>query len=131
MTNQTPISIDQAFQKLKFLGNRTARTSSEESKDAFATLAEYRDGAVFIGHYAGNSEWERHPNGDELVMVVAGETTLILLTGGIETPHTLRESEFLVVPVNTWHRFETPAGVKVLTVTPQPTDHSIERPDDH
>ena len=92
-------------------------------------LSEYRDGAVFIGHYAGDSKWERHSNGDEIVFVIEGETTLILLVGGKENPNTLGQGELLVVPKNTWHRFETSKAVKIMSVTPQPTDHSIERPD--
>jgi len=128
MPKATAISIDAAFSQLKFLGDRTPETTEEEAEDAFAMLSEYRDGGVFIGHYAGDSEWERHANGDEIVFVIEGETTLILLVDSSEVSNTLRQGELLVVPGNTWHRFETPKAVKVMTVTPQPTDHSIERP---
>ena len=128
MPKATPISLNAEFVQLQFLANRTPETSDEEAKNAFAMLSEYRDGGVFIGHYAGNSEWERHSNGDEVVFVLEGETTLILLVDSHEVSNRLEEGELLVVPQNTWHRFETPTGVKVLTVTPQPTDHSIERP---
>ena len=129
MPKSTPISITAEFSRLKFLANRTPETSDEEAEGAFAMLSEYRDGAVFIGHYAGDSKWERHSNGDEIVFVIEGETTLILLVGGKENPNTLGQGELLVVPKNTWHRFETSKAVKIMSVTPQPTDHSIERPD--
>ncbi len=129
MPKATPISITAAFSEVRFLANRTPETSDEEAEGAFAMLSEYRDGAVFIGHYAGNSEWERHSNGDEIVFVVEGETTLILLVRDKEIPNTLGQGELLVVPKNTWHRFETSKAVKIMSVTPQPTDHSIERPD--
>lgn len=124
----TPISLGDAFEKLTFLGDRTPYTTEDESVDAFAALSPYRNGSVFIGHYAGNSQWERHPNGDEFVFVVDGQTRLILLVDGSEVESTLEQGQFLVVPENTWHRFETPTGVKILTLTPQPTDHSVERP---
>ena len=129
MPKATPISIEVTFGRLSFLANRTPETSDEEAEGAFAMLSEYRDGGIFIGHYAGNSEWERHSNGDEIVFVVEGGTTLILLVGGKEIPNTLGRGELLVVPKNTWHRFETSKAVKIMSVTPQPTDHSIERPD--
>jgi mannose-6-phosphate isomerase-like protein (cupin superfamily) len=29
-----------------------------------------------------------------------------------------------VVPQGCWHKFHAPAGVTVLTMTPQPTEHS-------
>ncbi len=129
MPKATPISIEAAFERLKFLANRTPETSDEEAEGAFAMLSEYRDGAVFIGHYAGNSKWERHSNGDEIVFVVEGETILILLVDNKEVSNRLGQGELLVVPENTWHRFETSKAVKIMSVTPQPTDHSIERPD--
>jgi hypothetical protein len=28
-----------------------------------------------------------------------------------------------IVPQNTWHQFEAPDGVCVMTATPQPTEH--------
>jgi len=126
MSKATAINLDSAYARLAFLRDRTPETPSLGT--AAAVLSEYRDGAIFITHYAGHSEWERHPNGDEVVLVVDGETTLFLFRAGEEVPNVLRRGELLVVPRNTWHRFESPRGVKVLTVTPQPTDHSIERP---
>jgi mannose-6-phosphate isomerase-like protein (cupin superfamily) len=128
MLKVTPISLKSAFSKLQFLANRTPETTDEEATDAFATLSEYRDGGSFIGHYVGHSEWERHPNGDEMVMVVEGETTSILLVDNSEVSNKPGEGELLVVPQITWHRFESPKGVKVMTDTPQPTEHSIDLP---
>jgi quercetin dioxygenase-like cupin family protein len=129
MPKATPISIEAAFERHRFLANRTPETSEEEAAGAFAMLSEYRDGAIFIGHYAGNSQWERHVNGDEIVFVIEGGTTLILLVDSQEIPKKLGQGELLVMPENTWHRFETPKAVKIMSVTPQPTDHCIERPD--
>ena len=96
----------------------------------FSELTTYRDGAMYVGHYAGNSAWERHPSGDEVVYILEGETTLILLNEGQEEPKRLKAGDLLIVPQNTWHRFETPDGVKVMTVTPLPEEHSIELPSD-
>jgi mannose-6-phosphate isomerase-like protein (cupin superfamily) len=107
----TPISLKSAFSRLRFLADRTPETTDEEARDAFASLSDYRDGGLFIGHYAGYSEWERHANGDEIVFVVEGETTLILLIENTEVSNKLGEGELLVVPQNAWHRFESPKGV--------------------
>ena len=51
-----------------------------------------------------------------------------MLVDNEEKRSLLLKNELMVVPKNTWHRFESPKGVKVMTVTPQPTDHQIERP---
>ena len=84
MAKATPISIRDAFQQLTYLEGRTPETTDEESKRAFAKLSDYRNGGVFIAHYSGNSEWERHPNDDELVQVIEEETALVLLGNGCE-----------------------------------------------
>ncbi len=122
-----PISISQAFDTIKFLPNRTSAANG--NNDGFCTLVPYRDGSIFLAHYAGSSEWERHTNGDEMVMVMEGETTLILLQYGEEIANFMPQGTLLVVPKNSWHRFESPKGVKIMTITPQPTDHSVERPE--
>jgi uncharacterized cupin superfamily protein len=123
-----PISIDRAIAALTFLSDRTPTTTAEESADAFTLLSDYRDGGVFVGHWAGSSEWERHSVGDEIVMVFDGETTLTFLAEDGEQSSRLRAGDLVVVPQGTWHRFETTDGVKVLSVTPQPTDHRTDRP---
>jgi mannose-6-phosphate isomerase-like protein (cupin superfamily) len=123
-----PISINDAISQLTFLPNRTPAGGDEESADAFKRLADYRDGAIFVGHWAGHSEWERHGAGDEIVMVIDGATTIFFLDGDTERAASLQPGELVVVPMGTWHRFETPDGVKLLSVTPEPTDHTCDRP---
>lgn len=78
-----PISIDRALAGLSFLPDRSPTTDGEENY--FARLAPYRDGSMFVAWYAGTSEWERHNSGDEIVMVVEGATTLVILDDGTET----------------------------------------------
>jgi uncharacterized cupin superfamily protein len=123
-----PISIDAAVAALAFLPDRTPATTAEQAAGAFTQLAHYRDGAVFVGHWAGTTEWERHGAGEEIVMVLDGRTTIFFLTGEGEESAELGAGELVVVPQGTWHRFETPDGVQLLSVTPQPTDHRTDRP---
>jgi len=108
--------------------DRTPRTTGEEAAEAFAELARYREGGVFVGHWAGDSEWERHRIADEIVMVLDGETTIFFLDDEGEQSARLEADDLVVVPRGTWHRFETPKGVKLLSVTPQPTDHTAQLP---
>ena len=124
-----PVDLHESLQALSFLRDRTPDTTDEQAGDAFGRLADYRDGAIFISHWAGTSEWERHPVGDEIVMIVDGATTLTMLVDGEERAHKMGAGELVVVPQGTWHRFDTPVEVKVLTVTPQPTEHTAGQPD--
>lgn len=125
MTRPEVVSIADAYAGLTFLPDRTPHTDTYEWAEQ---VSPYRDGGMFVAHYAGTSEWERHGVGDEIVIAVEGATTLTLLLDGVEVPHELGPMQMLVVPQGVWHRFETPNEVKVLSVTPQPTDHSVERP---
>ena len=68
------------FASLTMLRNRTPTSSEAERKGAFARIAPYRDGALFTAKFAGTSAWERHPQGDEIVQIVDGATTLHLMT---------------------------------------------------
>jgi hypothetical protein len=104
MSKSTAINIDKEFSKLSFLRGRTPETTNEEAEGAFALLSEYRD---------------------EFVQILDGKTTLILLEKNQEQRSNLIKGEIFIVPKDIWHRFESPDGVKVMTVTPQPTEHSI------
>ena len=123
-----PVNVDAVQARLRFLPDRTPESSDADVDGVFATLSGYRDGGIFTGEWAGRTEWERHPVGDEIVMVLDGRTTLYTLDTGGEHPHELGPNDLLVVPQNTWHRFDTPERVRVFAVTPQPSDHQIERP---
>ncbi len=118
------VDISDAIAPLPVLRNRRPETRGPEADAAFATLAETRNGGVFAGSFEGESPWERHVNGDELVHVLDGETRLKILTGNGRTVLEMKAGMVTVVPQGCWHRFHAPAGVTVLTMTPQPTDHS-------
>ena len=124
-----PVDLDSAFDALTFLSDRSIDSTDDQLAGAFARLADTQMGSVFIGHYAGDSQWERHGQGDEYVAVVDGETEMTMIVDGADLTHTMTAGQFVIVPQGTWHRFHTPEGVKVMTITPQPTDHSPTRPE--
>lgn len=119
MDQPQPISLDAVWATTTHLPDRTALT---ESTDHFATVANYRDGGIFMANYAGSTEWERHP-ADEVVVVIDGSTTMTLLIDGDAVAHTTGKGQMIIVPPLTWHRFDSPDGVRVMTLTPQPTEH--------
>ena len=60
MSGPNPVSVSDAIAGLTFLANRTPSMTDEQSRDAFRKLCAYRDGGIFVGHWAGTTEWERH-----------------------------------------------------------------------
>ena len=115
--------------RLVHLPNRTPEMAFDGVADqAFAEVAPYRDGAIAVGYYSGSSEWERHPAGDEIVMVLEGRTTVVVMVDGAAQRIELHAGELLVVPQNHWHRFEHSEHLKIMGITPQPSDHSLTLP---
>ena len=116
--------------KLKMLKGRTPTTPESEREGAFARLAPYRDGGMFMAKFAGTSAWERHPNGDEIVQIIEGATTIHLMTDAGRQSLTLKAGMVVIVPQNVWHQFVAPDGVCLITATPQPTQHLTVDVDD-
>ena len=118
------VDIDSELRKLEFLEGRGPDTTTEQEDRAFSRLAEYRNGAVFAGGFSGESPWERHNNGDELVHILDGSTLLTIMTADGPQAFEMRKGMVIVVPEGRWHKFYSADGVTVMTVTPQPTDHT-------
>jgi mannose-6-phosphate isomerase-like protein (cupin superfamily) len=124
------VNLNAEFAQLRTLEGRTPTTNAAARQDSFSALLPYRDGAVFAAKFSGKSAWERHPQGDEIVQIVAGETTLRLITAQGRETLALKAGMLVVVPQNAWHQFEAPNGVSVITATPQPTEHLYADVDD-
>ena len=63
--------------------------------------------------------WERHPQGDEIVILLSGAATMVLQH---ESRQALVElavpGEYLVVPRNTWHTARIRSATRMLFITP-------------
>ena len=118
------VDINAVLKDLPVLRSRNPETSGKEAAAAFAVLGELGDASIFTGSFEGESPWERHTMGDELVQVIAGSTTLTILTDTDTHVLEMTAGMLTVVPQGCWHKFNAPTGVSVLTATPQPTDHS-------
>ena len=118
------VDIKAELAGLSVLRGRRTDTPADEVKAAFTVLAPFRDGSVFAGSFSGETPWERHQKGDELVQVLDGAATLTIMTDAGPRSFELRAGMLIVVPQGHWHRFEAPGGVTVLSATPQPTDHT-------
>jgi len=117
------VDINAELAELSVLDARSPETTEAEADAAFASLAEFGNGALFAGSFIGESPWERHP-GDEMVQILKGATRLTILTDSGSRVLELRAGMLTVVPQGLWHKFHAPDGVSLLTATPQPTEHS-------
>ena len=119
----TIIDLKAEMAKLKMLRGRTPETPEADRKGAFARLAPYRDSAINVAKFSGEGPCERHINGDEIVQVVDGATTLHIMFDDGPQSFALKAGMVVIVPQGRWHRFEAPEGVSLMTTTPQPTQH--------
>lgn len=99
--------------------NRTVATTEAERERAFIDLSPYRDGVITLGKFSGSSQWEKHPKGDELVQIVAGEVVLRIEHASVR----MQAGDMIVIPADRWHQIYAPEMASVLYVTPRPTIH--------
>ena len=121
----TIIDLKGTLGKMPLMRERRPESTEAERKatGAFITLAPFRDGNIYSAKFSGDAAWERHPNGDELVQIVDGATTLHIMTESGPQSFELSAGMVAIVPQNTWHRFHSPDGVSLVTATPKPTEH--------
>jgi len=62
--------------------------------------------------------WERHPAGEEVLILLSGELELVLETGSGSRRTRLKAGQAFVVPRNTWHRALVKKPGKLMFITP-------------
>jgi quercetin dioxygenase-like cupin family protein len=100
------VDIKAELAGLPVLRERSANTSADEVQAAFAVLAPFRDGSIFAGRFSGETPWERHQKGDELVQVLDGAATLTIMTDDGPRSFALTAGMFIVVPQGHWRTRE-------------------------
>jgi quercetin dioxygenase-like cupin family protein len=65
--------------------------------------------------------WERHPNDDEIAVLLAGAVEVDLEDGERSWRVTLTTHAPQVIPAGTWHRLEVMEPAQMLFVTPRPS----------
>lgn len=72
--------------------------------------------------------WERHPAGDEIVVLLSGQAEMVMRKNDVDECIPLVESgSFVVVPAGTWHTARTTVATRMLFVTPgEGTEHRVE-----
>jgi oxalate decarboxylase/phosphoglucose isomerase-like protein (cupin superfamily) len=65
------------------------------------------------------STWERHPAGEELVLLLSGACELLLdLPDGQRATQLLTPGAYVLVPPNVWHAARTSVPTTLLFLTP-------------
>jgi mannose-6-phosphate isomerase-like protein (cupin superfamily) len=86
----------------------------------FRELAPF-NGAAFAMYYGARadvSDWELHPDTDELLMILKGSVTVEILTGTDRHRLPLTAGQFTIVPKGHWHRHLDARDVVEMFFTP-------------
>lgn len=98
--------------------------TAEEDAAAFPRLASFDSGAVYVGKFSGQSPWELHPEGDELLYVLDGEVEITLLIEEGAARELIPAGCVFVVPKGLWHRQVARPDATLLAVTPGRSENS-------
>ena len=79
--------------------------------------------AVLVGvmRFAGETPWERHPDGDELLHVLDGEVDVEVLTDDGSALVAIPAGHVFVCPRGLWHRQRPKTAATILFATPTAT----------
>ena len=96
----------------------TEATTGEDADAATRNVAKIGNLTLGVMSYTGQTPWERHPDGDELLLVLDGELEVTALTDDGPVKRTLRAGEAFVCPQGLWHRQIAEKSVSMLYGTP-------------
>lgn len=110
---------------------RPAEVTPSLYADLDSEYAGFRNHVLISSHEFSDdwSAWERHPAGDELVMILSGKATLVLKTSaGDESVSLDTPGSYVVIPRNTWHTAQVARHATMLFVTPGEGTENRESP---
>ena len=101
------------------------------SQRANESLGSFDESSIGIGRYvAGSSPWERHKNGDELLLVTDGEVQIeVIEPSGDSWTEQLKQGSLFVVPKGKWHQLTATDNVNILYISP--SEDGAERKREH
>ncbi len=102
----------------------TGETTGEEADAAFRQIAALDQCSIAVGRFSGESPWERHPRGDELLHVLEGEVEVTVLAAEAPVRVTVPAGSVFVCPRGLWHRQRARRRVTGLYATPRPSQVS-------
>lgn len=125
------MNLNQIFAILKpDLRVETAKVSPTIYEELDAHFDNFKS-HVLISSYRFESDWptwEKHPAGDEVVVLLSGAVRMVLKTDeGEETVELNETGDYLVVPCDTWHTAHVSEPTHMLFITPgEGTENSVE-----
>jgi quercetin dioxygenase-like cupin family protein len=111
--------LDLALRPAQALQSRDLREEVQQlSGYANRHLGSLDKATIMVTKFAGLAPWERHPDGDELIVVLEGGGDITVLTESGPVTSELRPGCLFVCPKGLWHRAHAQPAMVALYVTP-------------
>ena len=81
-------------------------------------LGSFDHATIGVFRHSGRAPWERHPGGDELLLVLEGGGEITVLAEGGPIEAELRPGRLFICPRGLWHRSVATPSMTALYVTP-------------
>lgn len=91
--------------------------SGDDALNCLRVLGDFHGCTMGLVHFSGQTGWERHTGGDEMLLIVDGETELTQLTPNGEVCETARKGDVVHIPAGVWHSQKTLSPVKLMFLT--------------
>ncbi|AOA57828.1 cupin domain-containing protein [Acinetobacter larvae] len=117
-----PLQPFSLFEQLVGLHAKNFKSSIESihhkgrsEADWIVGLKKFADTQALHGHF-----WEKHPKGDETILLITGTLELCHCDENFQQVQRiqLHAEQSIVIPANTWHRFEVIHAGSLLFMTP-------------
>jgi quercetin dioxygenase-like cupin family protein len=119
-----PTNIRAALRGISELAVTPAMTQ-DDAQMAMRELGSLNESMLGLVRFSGQTPWERHPGGDELLHVLEGAVDVTVLTDDRVVDATVGAGSLFIVPRGLWHRQKPHGAVTLLFATPaQGTEHS-------
>jgi quercetin dioxygenase-like cupin family protein len=92
--------------------------TEEDAATSMRFLEPFNECTLGVVRFSGETPWERHPEGDELLYILKGEVVVTVLSDLGSNSSTLTAGSVCVVPRGLWHRQRADADSAVLFATP-------------
>src|SRR6266850_6329760 len=96
-------------------------TTAEEADAAVRTIGSLDHRTLGVMRFSGETPWERHPDGDELLHALEGDVDVTVLTDDGPARVTVHEGSVFVCPRGLWHRQRARRALTELFATPSAT----------
>ena len=102
---------------------------AETAMRCMQVLGSLNGSAMGLVSFSGQTGWECHPAGDELLYYLEGEAEICLLAGGTEIRRHVKKGDVVQIPKGLWHSQRTVSPVRLFFITPaEGMMHAAERP---